>query len=965
MGNEHHHHHFLSSKKKKENSNDIIEKEEEKENEKESESFLHGTNYEEELFSNFKYFNIFWFDPNKSHDFDHFIKYFENVQIYKGFDIETVLNFFKKESSIEEWIVITPGTKGEELVSKLHENKSIKAFCVFCFNPQFHQEWVKKYEKIKCLTNDPITLTEKFIELNKEYLIPNFNYDEKINKKKIDFDLNFNPKDLKPNNKFSLNSVLREFSDLNKSFNKNQNKYNIFCMKTLHYLKKENCFDDFIKTIKNENVPFYKYVENIKIEETERIKKIIKFVENITLISLYFSKYPYLLNLFSSQEIKNLLIEDITPKNYMKLYNDEVYEISEKFCEKINKNESILNDKEDLKKIQIFCILFTYFGLARYRKKEFLDYHQITNFYRDIDFCLKFLIFYIYLIFDDKKNKFISDLNSSLNVCDFRVTYFMVYANSKLKNFKNTLNEEDQRIVDESLNIKDFLVIGDINFRNNVKAIENKIKTKSIKYLTIDEISDYIYNKNINDSRKEVDNYVTFYYYLIINPDDFKENLGKINLLSAELGLTFVILIYIENEDEILFNKIPIKIPLNLTVILVYSIEDIINYVSKRIQFNMIEGIKELLEKDSEFIEFSKISIPKINFDNNNNEDYQDGCFELGENFDINIVKSKIFHIFTENLIDISSFGYNLYLTYSDNNALDLFYKHIDQYIGFGNNPEIVILEVSEAKKILYIYCREEEKAKKSFYYMVNYDLRTRNPSKIYRYLDIFAFFNKLIENEELAYYKGRVYRATKLDEKLIMKLEPGSTMVNTTFWSTSKDINIAEGFFQEHKWRNAFIYCNTIKNNIDIDYENINFFSEKEVLFLPFTEFRVEKISIEKKFDRKAFIIEITELGTKSHVNIENMQVININDINYMEFSNQYYIKKRDEERNEENQKEIINLNLKEDEKEKNEENNENIRNKTDQENDIRKKRGQKEKIIRRSKNIKEVKIENNILRK
>ena len=437
--------------------------------------FPQGTIYEKELIENFKYFNIFWFDPNKSHDFDHFIKYFENVQIYKGFDIETVLNFFKKESSIEEWIVITPGTKGEELVSKLHENKSIKAFCVFCFNPQFHQEWVKKYEKIKCLTNDPITLTEKFIELNKEYLIPNFNYDEKINKKKIDFDLNFNPKDLKPNNKFSLNSVLREFSDLNKSFNKNQNKYNIFCMKTLHYLKKENCFDDFIKTIKNENVPFYKYVENIKIEETERIKKIIKFVENITLISLYFSKYPYLLNLFSSQEIKNLLIEDITPKNYMKLYNDEVYEISEKFCEKINKNESILNDKEDLKKIQIFCILFTYFGLARYRKKEFLDYHQITNFYRDIDFCLKFLIFYIYLIFDDKKNKFMSDLNSSLNVCDFRVTFFMVYANSKLKNFKNTLNEEDQRIVDESLNIKDFLVIGDINFRNNVKAIENKI----------------------------------------------------------------------------------------------------------------------------------------------------------------------------------------------------------------------------------------------------------------------------------------------------------------------------------------------------------------------------------------------------------------------------------------------------------------------------------------------------------
>ena len=93
------------------------------------------------------------------------------------------------------------------------------------------------------------------------------------------------------------------------------------------------------------------------------------------------------------------------------------------------------------------------------------------------------------------------------------------------------------------------------------------------------------------------------------------------------------------------------------------------------------------------------------------------------------------------------------------------------------------------------MYCREEPQSKKSFYYMLNSELRTRNPAKIYRYLNLIGIINKLIDNGELACYKGIVYRATKLDEKLIFKLEPGTTMINTTFWSTTKDYNVAENF--------------------------------------------------------------------------------------------------------------------------------------------------------------------------
>ena len=85
--------------------------------------------------SNFKYFNIFWYDPNKSNDFDRFKKCFENVQFYKGNDLESTIKFFEKESEFE-WIVITPGSKGEELIQNLEEKQCIKALFVYCWNTE-------------------------------------------------------------------------------------------------------------------------------------------------------------------------------------------------------------------------------------------------------------------------------------------------------------------------------------------------------------------------------------------------------------------------------------------------------------------------------------------------------------------------------------------------------------------------------------------------------------------------------------------------------------------------------------------------------------------------------------------------------------------------------------------------------------------------------------------------------------
>ena len=81
------------------NSDDKEEKEEEK-------IFPQGTKYEEELNSNFKYFNVFWYDPNRDNDFDCFKKCFENVQFLKSYDLESTINFLKKNQYLNGLLLL-------------------------------------------------------------------------------------------------------------------------------------------------------------------------------------------------------------------------------------------------------------------------------------------------------------------------------------------------------------------------------------------------------------------------------------------------------------------------------------------------------------------------------------------------------------------------------------------------------------------------------------------------------------------------------------------------------------------------------------------------------------------------------------------------------------------------------------------------------------------------------------------
>ena len=833
-------------------------------------NFPKGTIYEKELRTNFRYFNIFWYDPNGTNDFDFFKNCFINVRLVKGTNLESVINFFKKELSTDEWIVITPGSKGEELIKNLEKIQCIYAFFIYCKKTELYENLSKQISKVKCVTSNPEILCKKFIEINKEYLFPNFKYNYSYEENDYDDYINlWNLKKLESENKFALNSIEREIKIATQNLNKTKNKYNNFCIKAIKYLSNENCIKDFKEPVEDENSILYLYVRLFKTKTDEQIKQTIKFVINNILLSLYFNQYKYYINLLAYEEVKEIIDKEINMDNFNKMLK-KTEKIVEELKQKIMNNESIIELKEELKEVQKYYITFYFINIINTKKFDIIKFYEVINFLRDFGFCSKILVYCDYSHLNNKNYKFYEEILLCLSG-DISFINFQNYMVNVDPTWKG-LNFENLQKINNTLLIKDFLIIGNEEFIKKIKLIEKDLKVNSIKYIQINQIRDYLSEKNKKDKLR------VFFYFLIITYDEFKNDLEKIIILSAEFGVTFLILLYIENsENNMLIPKYYINNNRLLYIILVYSTEDILRFFEAKLDLkfiNITNDVIDMLKNNNEVTE-KKV----LNNDNDEDEDYQDGCFELAETFNFNLVKNKTVFIFNDEIDFKDSISENIYNIYKQHNALDLFFNQNIKYSGFQLYIGIIFLDICFIKMILYMYCREEKEHEKSFYRIINEDLRTKDPSKIDRLIILLGHIYKLIENKELASFKGKVYRATKLDENLILKLKEGTKMINITFWSTSKNYNVAKKFMANNNWRNAYIICKTVKTNVDIDYEKLNPFNEYEVLILPFTEFKIEKIYSENKFGRKIYIIELIELGNKNLVNYDNMNVKEVGD--------------------------------------------------------------------------------------
>ena len=91
---------------------------------------------------------------------------------------------------------------------------------------------------------------------------------------------------------------------------------------------------------------------------------------------------------------------------------------------------------------------------------------------------------------------------------------------------------------------------------------------------------------------------------------------------------------------------------------------------------------------------------------------------------------------------------------------MDIFFSQNCLYFGWKIYPDLKINEIGLIRRFLYLYCREESPSEKSFYRIVNDDLRSRDPYKINRYINILAFITEFINCHILASFEGYVYRA-------------------------------------------------------------------------------------------------------------------------------------------------------------------------------------------------------------
>ena len=407
-----------------------------------------------------------WFDPNKTNDYYLFKKCFENVQFYTTYDLNAIINFFKKESiSDSDWIVVTTGTKGKELIENLVENNSIKSFFIYCHNTKLHESWAKNIKKVGCITSNPEILCQKFIDINNSYYIPNFNYN---NKEKNNNILSIENKNFGEIRAYSSSISLKEIFEREK--NSRMEKYNNVCIKILHYLDDE-FYNDFKETNFEGDNPLISTLNLLKNNELA-FQLHINNLKNLPLISLYFSKYPYLYNLLTFEEIKDLFKKEVTFEILIGL-QFSIFPILEKLRKKIMDNECILDQKDELREIQIYIIYNISLGLKMSNQFSdfFTKYYQILNFFRDIDFCLKILVWTQFSFLNTKEFNFIDRLIFSLTISEPRFMIYLNYLVSEISNENNFTEEENKTIID-TLTIKDFIIIGDKKFHEKIKTIK-------------------------------------------------------------------------------------------------------------------------------------------------------------------------------------------------------------------------------------------------------------------------------------------------------------------------------------------------------------------------------------------------------------------------------------------------------------------------------------------------------------
>ena len=847
-----------------------------------------GGEKELDMINNFISFDILWYAPDSSEQLGKW-KAFTNVNVYETSDENEFINIVEKQT-ILYCVIIATGSFAEKTIPKLKKNIIPPNVIIYCMDSEHHKKWSENYNYIVRVFTQPSQIFEYLLELQyHDYDIPLFSY--RISNER---EINFNYYDSLVSKEIIVNENI---------FSLKLNKYEKFCVNMLHdfRLANKNIDDYFIYFSEDasnvinlfygpsaniNNFPALAFLFSNNEKMNKPAKELLNVIIGLTLISIYFSKLPYLFGSLTYKETETILGEELTLEELIKDYNELRDSHLNILVDKLNKEKvSILEETIHLKFLHIFLIKFLKRIIKliyKFNFDEYSKYPRLIYNFMDLDFCLKLFFFRLYGGF--KCSGYKTKCRGALDEVDNRILvsncmYFSVHCDEECA--LKSISAKELSILNENLKIRDFIVIGKTNFHKIVKNIEKDFtdEKSNIAYLQINELRDYL------DEKRKKDNYRKFTYFVIMEAKIVENIYKELYKIKDEFGLNLYLIIYTKYEKT-LINKEPFLSPYFMPIYIAYNVDDISNFIKS--QNNLCSGFN-LFEQSTVLInKLKKIKFPKV-WDQNNDDSKADKLnsengWQLVESVPEEIFKITIFGNIGEQ-IPIDKFKVNMFKIYKENNILSLFFEKYCKYFSYSLMPELNTFNISSSiKQICYAYSLEESIKSQSFYFILNKDLRSGDPSKIEKYLELISLINKGIEIKLIKSFKGQLFRGTYVDKDFIdNKIINNKLLTNLSFWSASKSRKTAETFMT-----NILFIIDTKGKNIDIHEEKISRFdNEKEVLFLPFSKFLIVSKSIKKYGKKDIYEVklegkdELHERGNISSVSLTREEVYTFYDLN------------------------------------------------------------------------------------
>ena len=780
-----------------------------------------------------------------------------------------------EEDIKENWIIICPCVDLEYNIKDINSNKNIYRIILYCpfFRHEHNLDFFFTFPKFYGFANSYNELIEKLFRLcNIYYFRKRQNYEIKIDKKNI-IELNYDTKFLLDfNNECSMNNI-KNFKPFELyEFRMNQDICYFSIIQSYTFLNnyiENNNYDLFFVIFQN-NIRLITLSNDI----LEKTKIASNFLKNLHLLYLYFSNYPYLFGVLTDEEINEILSqfqpdsEDIA--HYAILvsgYNSLILIVND-LTSLINNGLSILNKKQELKKLQKSLIEFKLMNeqiFSKFNIPELIEFYQIKNFLRDIDFCIGITIIYII------KNTLINypskfEIRPSYLNLEKRFQFNFFYS----KYLKKDSNIENDQVLafNNSIKYNETIILGDNYFHDLIKKMN--IPCENIYYLNQNQFS-YFFQV----PKKIEGKYKICKYFIIMNEKYGNEYMDTIRYINNVFGIKFIIILYIENKD-IKIHKNIVQCPF-MPIIITYSEKDILNYYYDNYTRLNKNYLLEYEISDEKIYEID-YDFPKLNETKFIKE--QDNGWDM-----IKTVNKNIFKLISVNkflgYIDLGTYSKNMYKVYKENNCLDLFIKYYGNYFACDYLVEQTVPMLSVIKLFIYAYTLEEKNGK-SFYSLMNNDLRSGDKQKICRYLPMFYVIYSFLKDKYLKSYNGDVFRAAYFKKELIDEIKEGKKLLNASLWSSSKKLDVAKKFLFHYK-KNILLHTKVKEgNNIDIHLENLSLYpDEEEVLFLPYCVFEVKSFNKVRENGLDYYKLDLIYCEEENKSNdIENLK---FNDINLL----------------------------------------------------------------------------------